>query len=154
MKNVKVVKDFFNKTSAKKEIAFQNRSAKQNGLEIIKIEVVDSLHLYYTDSYFKMKIKKIGRPEAGKLIIVIYYKESNSITAPVVKQPTPTKAPKAITKVIEMPLKKTTISLISPLALISKTNLIDLCNKNNTHIIRKVSKCISFHPYYYNRLAS
>jgi len=138
MKNVKVVRGFYNKTSAKKESAYQNRIAKQNGLEIIKTDMVDSLHLYYSNPYFKAKIKEIGKPEAGKLVIVIYYKVSNSIITPAVNQPKPIQA----TKVIKMPLKKTTIIPISAGASLSKTNLINLYTNNNTNIIRQHHKFI------------
>jgi hypothetical protein len=150
MDKVKVVKGFYNKTSAKKEIASQNRFAKQNGLEIIKTDVVDSLHLYYSDPYFKAKIKKIGKPEAGKLVIVIYYKVSHSIITPAATQPTPVPA----TKVLKMPLKKTTIIPISADALLSKTKLIHLYATNNTIIIRPLNKTIPLPTTYHPPLAA
>jgi hypothetical protein len=153
MKNVKVVGGFYNKTSAKKEIASQNRLAKQNGLEKPEIKVEDALHLYYSNPYFKEKIKEIGRPEAGMLIIVIYSKESNTITIPVVKQPIPTKVTKSTT-LIKIPLKKTIISFISAQALKLKVILINLSIKNNTIIIRPLHKIIPLPTMLYPSLAA
>jgi len=152
---IKVARGFYNKTSSKKEIASQKRAAKQKGQEIIKIDVADAYHLYITDPFFKEKIKKSGRPQPGQLIIIIHYIQSNQET-----KPKPTNMILKIKKLapspttIQVPLKKTTISILSPLALQSKTIIIEFAQKNNTHILRKVSKCISLHPYYHNLLAS
>ena len=153
MKNVTIVRGFYNKTSAKKEIAFQNRLAKQHGLEKPEIKTEDALHLYYSNPFFKAKIKEFGRPEAGKLVIVIYYKESTSIATAVVSQPTPIKVTKA-TKSIKMPLKKTSIKSISVQAQELKVKLINTSFKSNTIIIRPLHKIIPLPTMLYPSMAA
>ena len=150
MKSIKIVARFFSKTDAKSQVSYERALAKQNGKEIEAIKIEDACQLYIADSWFKSKIKLIGRPLQGQLIVVVYCKVASVQTQPVAK---PSKKVEAKSKVIRFKPAKMSVNKISPAALKAKAILISLASFNNTHLRKVCAKRISLKSLY-QRIAS
>jgi len=152
MRNVKVIGQFFSAFGAQVEKRRQVKNAGKAGKENVEVVIEDAYTLYMGNDWFKSKIVKIGRPEPGQKVVVVYYKVAAAQVVSIEN-----------TKRIDMvkPVDKTIgLKFVKPEAkvslgaAISKAILVELVTVNNTHIITRYSKRIQFTPAYRYGLAA
>ncbi len=148
--SVKVIARFFNKTTAKNEITYQRKLAKQCGKKIAEIEAADAYSVY-NNAFFKAKIQKIGSPESGQLIIVVYYK-TEVITSRKKKKSKPIDMIEPEQNVIPLRAPKMVNLKVSEKAAKARTILIALNTKNNSNLIKKTGRTFEFRPSYHLEL--
>lgn len=146
MKSIKLVKGFFNKTSAKAQVKSEREFAIDNGREIVEIKVMDACQMYISNSWYKSKIREFGSPKPGQLIVVVFYAEAGKAAAA-------NNSRVSINKVIEFIPAVRQSQQVSSGAAKAKTILIELAVRNNTHLLR-TGNTIVFRPDYNLSFAS
>ena len=147
MKSIKIIKSFFNKTSAKAQAKFENQLAIENGSEIVEVKVMDACQMYVSNCWYKSKIREFGWPKPGQLIVVVFYAKADKVAVV-------NKSGIALNKVIEIKPEAKPGQLVSTDAAIAKVILINLAMKNNTHLLRGTRNVIEFKPDYNLSLAA
>ncbi len=149
MKSIKVVKGFFNKTSAKAQVKFEKELALDNGREIVEVKIMDACQVYISNRWFKSKIREFGSPKPGQLIVVVIYADIATAEAAHASQKS------CVTnKVISFVPSVQLGQHVSSGAAKARAILIDLALKNNSHLLRNTGKTISFMPDYNLSIAS
>ncbi len=149
MKSIKVVKGFFNKTSAKAQAKFEKQVAIKNGREIVEVKVMDACQIYISNPWFKSKIREFGSPKPGQLIVVVVYADVATAEVAHAGQKS------CVTnKVISFIPSVQPGQHVSSVAAKARAILIDLALKNNSHLLRNTGKTISLMPDYNLSIAS
>ena len=147
MKSIKLVKGFFNKTSAKAQAKFENQLAIENGRDIVEVKVMDACQMYVSNCWYKSKIREFGWPKPGQLIVVVFYAEACKVAVA-------NKSRVAINNVIEIKPDARPGQQVSTGAAKAKVILINLALKNNTHLLCSTGYVIEFMPDYNLSLAA
>lgn len=149
MKSIKVVKGFFNKTSAKAKVKFEKELALENGREIVEVKVMDACQVYISNPWFKSKIREFGSPKPGQLIVVVIYADVATAGAAHAGQKS------CVTnKVISFIPSVQPGQHVSPGAAKARAMLIDLALKTNSHLLSNTGNVIEFMPDYNLSIAS
>lgn len=149
MKSIKVVKGFFNKTSASARVKFEKQLAIDSGRKIVEVKVIDACQMYISNAWFKSKIREFGSPKPGQLIVVVIYADAVADEVAHVDNTRLT-----VNKIIEFIPSVRPRQQVSSGAAKAKAVLIALSLKNNSHLLLRVGNVIEFIPHFNLSLVS
>ena len=148
MNTIKIIKGFFNEKTANRVKASQEGLAIEQGLDIVNIDVVEACVLCNKNTWFKSKVRAIGKPVVGQFMVVIYYKVSEDFVA------LPMQSKQNAVKKILTSIKTVVSITMTEAAQKAREILKKLSVANNTHLVSTLSSIFPAQQSYYTAIAA
>ena len=148
MTTIKIIKGFFNEKIANRIKSTHEVLAIEQGLDIVNIDVVEACVLCNKNTWFKSKVRAIGKPVVGQFMVVIYYKVSENFVA------LPIQSKQNAAKRILTTIKAVVSITITEAAQKAKEILKRLSVANNTHLVTTLSNIFPELQSYYSPIAA